>query len=204
MPPYKWPVEIVPLVQQFETRHKDAEAGALVLNAVWTVDSLYYLKDLDSTHDLSQETIIGHRPDVVDVAHARWATGACITALDLCAAALGRVFCGHTGPRQLAIRHFDPNGRPNEKGNRDARRARLLSPATAWIDGICDDADYKTIKATRDFLTHARLRRHFTMPRQRLRLQVQDVLIDVPNVIERAKNVATRHVAALLGILPTL
>src|SRR2546429_2483060 len=103
MPPFNWSADPVEIISQFETRHSNPEAGALLLFAVWTVDSLYYLQDLDDTHDLLQPTVAGHRPDVVEVAHSRWATGACVTALDLCVAALGRALCGYTGKRELAV-----------------------------------------------------------------------------------------------------
>jgi len=93
MLPYNWPVDYTNVIQEFETKYGAPEASALLSFAVWAVDSLYYLSHLDDEADyLHQRTIKGHRSDVVDVAHARWATTTCITALDLCAAGLGRVF----------------------------------------------------------------------------------------------------------------
>jgi len=155
---------------------------------------------VDRALDPSQATICDHVADVVDVAHARWATGTCITALDLCAAALGRVFCTHTGPRELDIGDFDLR-----TSKRAARlRANLPAQARQWIDNVLKDPDYSQIKAARDSLTHKRISRHFTVPRQRVRLQIEHQRLDVPTVIDRAKDVASRHVSRLLAILPRI
>src|SRR5205823_11887801 len=97
-----WPDDPTQVISEFESRHQNPEAGALLLFAVWAVDSLYYLSDLDQALDPSQAMVGGHSADVVDVAHARWAVITCITALDLCAAGLGRALCGHRNKRELA------------------------------------------------------------------------------------------------------
>jgi len=115
MPPFIWTSEPTELIQSFETRHKNPLAGALFGWAAWAVESLHYLDDIDRAYDTSHKVIGAHRPDVVDVAHARWATGTCITALDLCAAGLGRSFCAHDGPRDgvpyMVRRRARHNGR---------------------------------------------------------------------------------------------
>lgn len=63
---------------------------------------------------------------------------------------------------------------------------------------------YKQIKVVRNALTHARVSRHFTLPRQRLQIQVKNDRLDVPSVIDYAKDVGTTHVSTLLAILPGL
>src|SRR4051794_7528585 len=100
MPPLSWaannPVE---LIQSFErSRDQMGEAAALFTWAVWTTESLHYLDDIDRAYDSDPPTE-GQSRDVIDVTHARWATGTAATALDLCAAGLGRAFCGQTGLR---------------------------------------------------------------------------------------------------------
>ncbi len=77
-----WPTGPIELIQSFENRHKSPTAGALFSWAAWAVESLHYLDDIDRAYDTSHATIGGHTPDVVDVAHARWATATSITALD--------------------------------------------------------------------------------------------------------------------------
>jgi hypothetical protein len=91
MPKHVWQIEPLPLIQQFERRHNRPEAGALIAWAVYAVESLHYLDDLDLAFARSSEVCETHDPATVDVAHTRWATGTCITALDLCAAGLARI-----------------------------------------------------------------------------------------------------------------
>jgi len=150
MPPYIWQVDPIPLIQQFETRHNNPTAGALFSWAVSTVDCLYYLDDIDRNFDGTGLSIAGHKPDVVDVAHARWATSTAITSLDLCAAGLGRAFCGHGGARELDISDMITS-----------RKAQLPPDAKQWIDSVREDPKYNDVKSARDWLTHSRLKRHF-------------------------------------------
>src|SRR5262245_13134005 len=103
MPPLVWTCNPGSAIPDFETRHKNPQAAALFAWVQYTVESLYYLDDIDLAFDSSQSVAGGHNPDVVDVAHVRWATSTCITALDLCAAGLGRSFCGHSGPREFDL-----------------------------------------------------------------------------------------------------
>ena len=108
MPPINWPIEPVTIVNEFATRHGFANHSGLILHGVWAVDSLHYLAEIDAQDNLSCDTIHGYPPDRIDVAHVRWATGTCITALDLCAAGLGRILCGHTATKELAVSDFAP------------------------------------------------------------------------------------------------
>jgi hypothetical protein len=188
------------VISQFESRHRKPEAGALLAFAVWAVDSLYYLGDLDQELDPSQAMAGEHSADVIDVAHARWAVTTCITALDLCAAALGRVSCGHH-KRELALSDFNLKGDVQRKQH---LRANLREQARQWIDDVLGDTGYREIKAVRNALTHARVPRHFALPRQRVRLQVKDLQIDVPTIIDTAKRVGSKHVSELLATLPDL
>jgi hypothetical protein len=198
MPPFNGPHDPVEIIQSFDARHGVPAAGSLLLFAVWTVDSLYYLEDLDRADDLSQPTIRGHRPDVVDVAHARWATGGCATALDLGAAGLGRALAGHTGQNELDLASLRPNGKHRQL------RARLPATAIGWVDTVLADPDYHEIRDARNLLTHAKLLRHFSLPRQRLRLDVGRRRIDVPTLVQQARDVATRNVTTLVSLLPQL
>ena len=197
MPPHNWKVNPVELVQQFEARHKNPAAGALFLWAVWAVDSLHYLDDLDQVFNTSLVPLAGHAPDVIDVAHARWATGTSITSLDLCAAGLGRTFCANSGPREYDLGDFNPT-----------RRAQLPPDTQQWIDRVLSDPQYGQAKAARDWLTHSRLTRHFAVsiggPPQRLTLAIGSTRLAVRELIELARDLATRHVSDLLQLLPGL
>lgn len=206
MPPYNWPVDPVGLIQQFEARHSSPAAGALFLWAVWVVDSLHYLDDLDQAFDRSRVPLAGHSPAVVDVAHARWATSNSITSLDLCAAGLGRAFCAHRGPKELALRNFDPAGskpKPILK-----LRAKLPPVAQQWIDHVLAAPQYKDVKCARDSLTHSKLNRHFVLKTgglpERLTLEFGKKRMPVRSLIELARDLATRHVSDFLQLLPQL
>ena len=107
MPCYTWAADPNNIISGFETRHAQPDSGALLAWAVLSVESLHYLADIDQDYEVSHQVVGGHSRDIVDVAHARWATGTCITSLDLCAAALGRTFCGHKSSHELALPDFD-------------------------------------------------------------------------------------------------
>ena len=202
MPPLIWASDPLVAILDFETRHKSPAAAALFSWAVWAVDSLHYLDDIDSVYDTSYVTVGGHRPDVVDVAHARWATGTAATALDLCAAGLGRAFCNHNASKELALVQFDPTERRVQQ-----RRTRLPPRACQWVDMVLADANYLQIKEARDWLTHSRLRRHFTLaaggPPQRLELELA-VKVSVRKLIEEARDCTTRLVQGFVDTLPQL
>jgi len=199
MAPFNWRVDPTDLIKSFEARHKNPASGALFFWAVWSVESLHYLDDIDRTYDTSHATIGGHRPDIVDVAHARWATATCTTALDLCAAGLGRAFCQQQGTRELALKHFAPN---------QDRRKKLPPAARKWVDAVHADPKYQTIKQSRNFLTHSRIPRHFTLatagPPQRLELELDGTKVGVRQLIEDARDCATRHVSEFVEKLPQL
>ena len=210
MPPLSWSTDPIELIRSFETRHRNPASGALFAWAAWAVDGLHYLDDIDHAYDESHATIGEHRPDVVNVAHARWATGTCITALDLCATGLGRAFCGYCGKHERDLTGFDPGGtsKEKEKDRRQARRAQLPLLAQQWVDDVCADLHYKEVKAARDWLTHSHVTRHFTLatgyPPQRLQLQLDGACLGVRLLVEHARDVGTRHVSALLAMLPRL
>jgi len=194
------------VIRGFEKRHGNPDAGALMACACWTVDCLHYLDDIDRAFDTSSSSAIGHRPDVVDVAHARWATSSCITALDLCAAALGRVFCGHSGLREFDLRDFDPSGSPRPRVR--SRRAQLPQEAVRWVDDVLGDSDYGSVKSARGWLTHSRLKRHFVLdtkgPPKRISLEVNSNRIAVRRLVEVARDSATRWVSDLMNKLPAI
>jgi hypothetical protein len=205
MAQFNWPVKPIETIQRFETKRREPEAGALILFAVSGVDSLYYLDDLDKSYDRSRKAIGGHPHDVIDVAHCRWASGTCITALDLCAAGLARVFCGQCGGYELSIAAFDPKARDGK-----VLRKRLPAAALKWIDRVRSDVNYKKIKKARRALTHARLRRHwkFILSKrvpERLVLEIdKSTRLGPRDLIELARDVATKHVIGFLEELPKL
>jgi hypothetical protein len=203
MPPYKWDADPTSLIRTFEARHNSPAAGALLLWAAWSVDSLHYLEDIDA--EFAAAAPAGHSPDIVDVSHARWATGTSMTALDLCAAALGRAFVLHTGHRELAIAHYE-RGEDPPKRTVERRRA-LPDPARKWIDDLCIDPMYRMIKNARDSLTHSRVTRHLSHGpegRRRIELALIQGPTDVREVIHTSRDLATSQVERFYSLLTVL
>ena len=205
MPRYTWAADPNNIISGFETRHAQPDSGALLAWAVLSVESLHYLADIDQDYEVSHQVVGGHSRDIADVAHARWATGTCITSLDLCAPALGRTFCGHKSSRELALPDFDIS-----KSSKKASKllAALPRPGRDWMRDLLSDARYKEIKTARDWLTHSRVRRHFTIapggPPQRLRIHLASTRLSIREVVEHARDLATETVSKLLVVLPQL
>jgi hypothetical protein len=204
MPRFQWNTEPTELIWPFEAKHNVPDAGALLAWAARCVDELFYLDEIDSAFEQSEQIVGNHNPDLVDVAHVRWATGTAITAFDLCAAAFGRTYCGNTGSWEMAMIHFYPRV---TKKKVTLSRNQLPAPVLRWIDEILADVDYLATKSARDWLTHSRVPRHFTVNtsgRQRLELSIDGNKIPVRQVIETARDVGARHIPALLSVLPQL
>jgi hypothetical protein len=141
----------------------------------------------------------GHVPAgaSVDVAHARWAIADAITAIDLCAGALGRMHSGY----------------PNSKGQemdfglakRDAGLGKLPA-CKKWIDGVTNDAEYTETWKLRGALVHRTARRPIEMSlgagarRSRLHLEAEPVsaAIGVEELVPRSRDLALRNVSAFL------
>ena len=230
MPPMTWVAEPMAAIVKFEIRHDSPEAGALFQWAVATVNSLHYLDDIDKAYDQSRTTM-GHNPAVVDVAHVRWATSTCITALDLCAAGLGRAFCDHRDQRDLDLADFGRSKQPRpirprfvrnirvlrwifdrlphwgtqrRQAENTRRRAQLPIAARLWIDRTWPD--YVRLRRVRNLLIHSRVPRHFTLGDipHRLQLGLKGRRVGVRDLVMDARDVAARHVTALIAVLPNL
>jgi hypothetical protein len=129
------------------------EAGHRVHGARECVDALFYLIDLDAEvmPEPLEPTIIGHSWEVVEATHARWALVTAITAVDLCAAAIGRLFCNISGDAH------DLSVRSTQMTSNRRRRERLKhipeGPA-GWLRSVHDDPTFRLLKDMRDRLTH--------------------------------------------------
>lgn len=206
MPPIAWPSLSSNPIGAFEVRHHTPEGGALLTWAISSVDALHYLVDFDAAYNSSRLAPGGHSPDVVDVAHARWATSTSVTALDLCAAAFGRAYCGQVGPKELDLGSFSVSGGRKQL----ARRLSLPAAVQQWLRAVDADPLFAEVKTVRDALTHRRLPRRVyasvgtSHPNPRIDLQVGSSAKAVPQIILEACTVATSHVVALINILPSI
>lgn len=204
MPAYKWPNDPTTEIGAFEKRHPDPEAGALLQWAVFCVESLHYLDDIDSAYDATRKVLGNHHPDLVT--HVRWGTSTSITALDLGVAALARSLGGHGGPRELDLGDF--TAKPSKAAL--AVRGPMPSSAMHWIEAISLDPSFLAVRDVRHTLTHRRLPRHLNMsagsdsPDQRLGLSVNGVAVPSRELVQKARDLATVHISKLVALLPHL
>jgi hypothetical protein len=207
MPACNWPFPYSQLVLDFQKRHDSSEAGALLNWAASCVESLHYLCDLDAAHTATRGGNGTHHSDLIDVTHARWATGTSMSALDLCAAGLGRIFCGTSGDFELGISSFKTAVPPKKKM---APRDKLPAAALAWVDAILADQDFLNLKLARNALTHGRLPRNLypsigsSAPDPRLDLKVGARRVPVDSLIILSRDLATSHVTKLFALISTL
>ena len=71
--------------------------------AVWTAEGSDYLEKLDDNVGGCVPPG-GPNPGLVDISHVRWATANAITAIDLCAATMGRQFWSTTATTNALTR----------------------------------------------------------------------------------------------------
>jgi hypothetical protein len=198
MPPYSWTNDRDAVIKAIEARGlaeaRDlAESGALVAWATDSVEALHYLCDVDAEAFGADRT---HAPHIIDAAHVAWSCGTAITALDRCAAALGRVFAN--GP---TIRS---NGTVHELDVRSLKLPNVGVPSDVitWLAGVRCDPDYGVVHGARNPMTHARLVRNFTMSRQRIQFTVGTGKFEAEDLVQRAARLATSHVEAFLAKIP--
>lgn len=127
----------------------NADAQARLSFAVECVNGLHYLVDLDE-HLVpidAATNVLDHNWQVVDIAHVRWASTSAITALDLCAAALGRLYCGISDDdRDLSV----------ESARRSHWETLAAAPGqpSRWISAVRGDHRYNALLQLRHDLTH--------------------------------------------------
>lgn len=178
MAPDLWPRDPAAVSREFNERHGAGSLPNTFIWATWTAAGSDYLEKLDAG---------GPIDDLVDISHVRWATANAITAIDLCAATMGRRFCGHTGTKELDLRAFD---RKYNRGRWDRTRCGALSGVMKWVcrepagnsplsaDELRDllpekfldwvkttlaDQRYKDVLNVRNPLTHSLVKRHLSI-----------------------------------------
>ncbi|MGA7055638.1 MAG: hypothetical protein WBZ37_31125 [Mycobacterium sp.] len=189
MTPRLWlPLDPMAVDRAFNQRHAPAMTlPQSFIWAVWAAEGSDYLKKLDATHPGSGAHVppTDAHPGLVDIAHVRWATGNALTAIDLCAATMGRLFCGVTRPPELDLRKFDrrvnsarrdprrrwrraastamrwlrlqPASRPPREA--DLLRAALPTAFLDWVTDTLNDPLYRELHQARNPFTHAWLQR---------------------------------------------
>jgi len=203
-----WSKDPSTISQNYQAKHGRNPLGPLFMWATYAVEALYYLEDLDKTQAIPTNFNSPHHPDTVDMAHVRWATTTAITALDLCAAALGRRYCGWTSDKELSLQSFKPR---SEDGKALRPLLRKYPQAMKWVDDVRQDPRYKIVRAARNPLTHSTLIRHFTLiagpstiPDPRIAFKVNGKPIEAGALVTTARDLAGEHVNAFLLVIDTL
>jgi len=171
------------------------EPSALVGWARWTVDSLYYLADLDLRVEV-RDANGQHAWHVVDLAHFRWAASSALGAMDLCAAAAARR--AGLGPKVTrgGVREFSLL----ELGQAVADGELANPDISAWVSRLAVDRSVGVIRAIRHPTTHARLRRHFQRGgsgTERTHLVLEDLCsdpVEIGEFVVMARDTAGRAV----------
>jgi hypothetical protein len=199
---------------------KETQAGRLLGWAIFSVAAVHYAADLDDlTFTMSPPNLLGHQPDVVDIAHASWITGQAFTALDLCAAALGRLYLP-TRRGELSLSQIRPWAPNAKRKTVQKAREKLPKEALAWTRAVWIDPRYQELRAARHPFAHSTVKRFLVRPippghdgRTSFRLsgvRGSDVeprtsitrrAVPARLLVEHARDVATLHVEALLDLL---
>jgi hypothetical protein len=189
-----WPKDPSEASGILDQRYPGAGAGYLLTFAAYTVEGLHYLSEVDA--ELSPYWRAGHTPPgaSVDLSHARWAIADAITAIDLCAGALGRMHCGYP----------DSKGREMHFGL--AKRNAVLRKLPAckqWIDSVANDPEYTQTWGLRGALVHRTVIRPIEMTlgagARRARIQLDaNTLIGVEELVPRSRDLTLRHVSAFV------
>jgi hypothetical protein len=192
-----WSIDPSSIVLGFEKRKpgERGDSGALIMWAVWTVDSLYYLTDIVSGDLTDSNPDQTHNRATKDVAHIRWATSSAITALDLCAAAIARDI-------GLSKRKFEFDLRDIVK-----HKSKLPSKAETWLDNVLADSRYDEVIAARNPLVHSRVLRHFSTSEPKMRVAIQSTspaYYTAAELVQKSKELATEHVQKFLEIVKKL
>ena len=219
MPPIQWPPATLSTIELLNSRNVDA--SGCVLWATSAVDGLAYLDDLDAALDGSARMATGHDALVVDVGHARWAAGTAMTALDLCAAAIGLLYLP-------ARRHYYDMGDVLAALDREAKVAAASTSASRrpgwpprpgvrpWIVDLTGDPgtalpvdnDFALIRAVRNPLTHRTMARHIGMTvgggpqrvdRTMFKVDGQPEPVPVHVVVDIATRLAALHVGRFVA-----
>lgn len=129
----------------------------LVAASVRAVGALKYLVALDDVLDAPSWSRADPR-DMVDAAHTRWATASAISALDACAAVLGRVHSPSSAVKfETDLRGLDPASTKKKAGGLSAadRFSKLRAPWQSWVRDVHSDPRYARVLRARHALAHS-------------------------------------------------
>lgn len=196
MPPHSW--------SNAAPAMPPGEPGALAAWAADAVNALHYLRDLDELQYGPGRVLNDYSLPALDLIHVRWATATAITALDLCAAALGHLHepAGEAARRQRRGQRWDLSLRDFNQ----ERLTWLPEAAQAWVQEVAADPHYVLVLNTRNPFTHSRVARKMQehgpprMVRDSFAIKIshKTTTVDARELIVHATNLATAHVERFL------
>jgi hypothetical protein len=192
MSTYVW--RIKPISAAVSLNPRDPDAGALLSWAGWAADSLFYLQGVDALA-FGEGGLGGRHDGVVEIAHFRWAASTAVTALDLGAAAIGKLH-GVALPYEHEL---------DLQAAHDRKRIRLQLSLRAlqWVDSVSNDARYQFVVSARHPMVHRRAFRDFGLG-ERLAFRFKDasgtdIRTTVPALLSKATAVTTEHLETLFA-----
>lgn len=210
MPQFVWPKEPIAVVQAFERASVGrGEAGALIMWAAMAAEGVGYLDDLNESRCHEHLPEPRWNSAAVSAAHIRWATGSAITALDLCAAAMARAYCGWIAEREASLRDFTRGGDSRQHRRVDDRVNQLPTFLREWVGRVLADTCYHVVMEARHPLTHSRLLRawRLSVPDPTYRIDVPGNLthsLSAGELVQMARDLSLRHVVAFLDAIDEL
>jgi hypothetical protein len=192
--PYAWsldPLAVSRRLGEANDHENGWRAADFVGIAATIVDGIQYNVDIQ-TRIPPGEGSLGYRNDQVELAHARWAAMDAIAAIDLCAAALGRLLTDRY-PRPGSGREMDfREAQEHLRGHLSAGR---------WVAAVATDSEYALVSTFRQAAAHRSIHRHAVAGRPDQASWLAG--LDGPTQGVRAlpivaRDVAGRHVEAFL------
>jgi hypothetical protein len=191
MPAYTWKTDpqkaVVDAVEK-----ASREAGALAMWASWAVDAIYYV--IDAEDAIAKENNRGHSVWTIDITNARTATGSAMTALDLCAAAIGHLHGVVPPPPKKAA--ADQKEHDLASLRLDARYASLPPDARQWCDDTFTHSEYQLLAEARNGFVHRKFRRTLAVGggKRATSYQLQGGPVAHPNLLRLARDFTTSRV----------
>lgn len=193
MPPYPWPVD-----PAATSNLLGADASSYLFWATWAVEGLHYIDDASQDSERKRWSQAGHNPfTAVDLSNARSAAATAVTALDLCAAALGV-------RHQVQVKSNVPGAVHSIRSLKDAKSGLSCNGCRQWMSSVHDE-DYQTLLDARHPLVHriAKQNAYVTLGSPdlgyiSLNLGSPPKEVTTRQIIDHARDTATRHVVALL------
>jgi hypothetical protein len=174
------------------------EGSKLAYAAVWSVQHLRYLVGLDSIAPLASTLCPAWSLQVIDYAHGHWAAVTAVTAIDRCAAALGRLLPEKKNGFAYSLADLN-----QEKSGK--RPLEDFSLVNRWVQGAISDPEYRLVADFRHPMVHRSISATAELggdSRSELRVMIGGKIesIRVDDLVQRADFLARKWVGRFLEL----